>query len=132
MSARRLTPQQKGRDYEAELVERYGGRTQPASGATPLYKLDCKIGELLVSAKRTKHESYRLTAAEMRETLAGSEGPGGRGEKGIMAIDMAGYPDDLFVVPGQVMRAILQGDVEVGVITQTKREAKLAAAANRT
>ena len=122
------TPQQLGRDYDAELAQRYGGRAQPGSGAGDRYKLDCKAGELLIEGKRTQHESYRLTAAELRKVLAGSTGPGGRGEQGVMAIDMAGFPDDIFVVPGAVMRALLAGEVETPPAAPSKRQLKLAAA----
>jgi hypothetical protein len=124
---RRRTPQQEGRDYDSELAARYGGRAQPGSGSGPLFKLDCRIGVLLVEGKRTRHESYRLTAAELRKALAGAQGPGSRGEHGVMAIDMAGFPDDVFVVPGQTMRAILSGEVSVE-FAPTRRAARLAAA----
>lgn len=126
----RRTPQQLGRDYDSELAARYGGRAQPGSGAGPRFKLDCKIGALLIEGKRTQHESYRLTAEELRKVLAGAAGPGGRGEHGIMAIDMAGFPDDVFVVPGSVMRALLAGEVDAQV-APTKRAARLAAARGR-
>ena len=121
------TPQQEGRDYEEELAARYGGRAQPGSGAGHRFKLDCKLGPLLISAKKTIHASYRLTAEELRETFAGSQGPGGRGEQGIMVVGMADYPDDVFIVPGQVMRSLLEGEVELEPTT-TRRSAKLAAA----
>lgn len=124
------TPQQAGRDYDAELAARYGGRAQPQSGAGPLYKLDCKIGDLLIEGKRTPYESYRLTAAELRKVFAGTQGPGGRGEHGVMAIDMVGFPDDVFVVPGAVMRALLEGKVQAEV-APGKRSSKLAAARRR-
>jgi hypothetical protein len=124
---RQCTPQQAGRDYDSELAARYGGRAQPGSGAGDRFKLDCKLGELLIEGKRTSHESYRLAAAELRKVLAGTTGPGGRGEYGVMAIDMAGFPDDVFVVPGAVMRALLAGEVQAE-IAPGKRAAKLAAA----
>jgi hypothetical protein len=127
VSAPRRTPQEQGRDYDAELAARYGGTAQPGSGAGPRYKLDCKLGELLIEGKRTQHESYRLTAAELRKVLAGTTGPGGRGEHGVMAIDMAGFADDVFVVPGAVMRALLAGEVQAQV-APSRREAQLAAA----
>jgi hypothetical protein len=63
----------------------------------------------------------------LRKVLAGTQGPGGRGEHGVMAIDMAGFPDDVFVVSGDVMRALLAGEVEAQV-APGKRAAKLAAA----
>jgi len=128
VSLRSTTPQQDGRDYEHELAARYGGKAQPGSGAGDRYKLDCKIGSLLFSAKHTRAESYRLTAAELREALAGSQGPGGRGEIPAMAIRMTGFPDDVFVMRGSDLRAILEGDVEVS-IESSKKSAKLAAAA---
>jgi hypothetical protein len=121
------TPQQAGRDYDSELAARYGGRAQPQSGAGVRYKLDCKLGELLIEGKRTQHESYRLTAAELRKVLAGTAGPGGRGEHGVMAINMAGFADDVFVVSGSVMRALLAGEVQAQV-APSRREAQLAAA----
>jgi hypothetical protein len=121
------TPQQAGRDYDSELAVRYGGRAQPGSGAGDRFKLECKLGDLLIEGKRTQHESYRLTATELRKVLAGTQGPGGRGEHGVMAIDMAGFPDDVFVVSGDVMRALLAGEVEAQV-APGKRAAKLAAA----
>jgi hypothetical protein len=129
VSVRRIgrTPQQAGRDYEAELVARYGGKTQPGSGAGPRFKLDYKLGRLLVSAKRTGNESYRLTAVDLRETLAGAQGPGGRGEVPAMAIRMEGFPDDVFVLRGSDLHALLEKEVEVG-FEPTKRAAKLAAA----
>jgi hypothetical protein len=127
MSARARTPQEAGRDYDSEIAARYGGRAQPGSGAGVRYKLDCKLGELLIEGKRTQHESYRLTALELRKVLAGAQGPGGRGEHGVMAIDMAGFPDDVFVVPGAVMRALLAGEVEA-TVAPSKRAARVAAA----
>jgi hypothetical protein len=126
-SAQHATPQQAGRDYDSELAARYGGRAQPGSGAGSRFKLDCRIGDLLIEGKRTQHESYRLTAEELRKVLAGTIGPGGRGEHGVMAIDMAGFPDDVFVVPGAVMRALLAGEVQAA-IAPGRRAAKLAAA----
>lgn len=123
----RSTPQQDGRDYEAELAARYGGKAQPGSGATPRFKLDLKLGSLLFSAKHTRHESYRLTAAELQEALAGASGPGGRGEIMAMAIKMEGFPDDVFVLRGSDLRAILEREVEA-MIAPSKRTAKLAAA----
>lgn len=128
---RRITPQQEGRDYETELAERYGGRAQPNSGATPRYKLDLKLGVLLFSAKHTQHESYRLTAADLQEALAGAAGPGGRGEIMAMAIHMAGFPDDVFVLRGSDLRAILEGEVEVTITPGGRRAEKLAAARQR-
>jgi hypothetical protein len=121
------TPQQAGRDYDSELAQRYGGVPQPGSGAGVHFKLDCKIGQLLVEGKRTTHESYRLTAAELRKALAGAQGPGGRGEIMAMAIDMAGFPDDVFVIRGSDLMSILQGEVEVS-FAPGKRASKLAAA----
>lgn len=122
------TPQEQGRDYEAELADRYGGSAQPGSGAGHRFKLDWRLGSLLFSAKHTRHESYRLTAAELREALAGAQGPGGRGEVPAMAIRMAGFPDDVFVLRGSDLRALLEGDVEV-TLSPSKRASKLAAAA---
>jgi hypothetical protein len=127
---RQITPQERGRDYERELAARYGGRPQPASGATPLFKLDWKLGNLLVSAKRTMARSYRLTADELQEALAGAQGPGGRGEIPAMAIRMEGFPDDVFVVRGSDLRAMLEREVEVS-FEPGKRAAKLAAASRR-
>lgn len=127
---RRRTPQEQGRDYEAELAARCGGVPQPNSGAGPRYKLDLKLGALLFSAKHTTNESYRLTAEDLREALVGAQGPGGHGEVPAMAIRMAGFPDDIFVVRGSDLRALLQGEVEV-VFTPSKRAAKLAAADGR-
>ena len=124
---RAVTPQQEGRDYEAELAARYGGTPQPGSGAGHRYKLDWKLASVLFSVKHTIHESFTLKASDLRETLAGSQGPGGRGEVPMMAIKMAGFPDDVFLVRGSDMRAIFQGDVEISV-APSKREAKLAAA----
>lgn len=121
------TPQQLGRDYEASFAKTYGGKAQPASGATPRYKLDWKSGGLLASLKRTIHRSYRLTAEELQETLAGAQGPGGRGEIGIMAIKMQGFPDDVFVIRGSDLRSMLEGEVEV-TFAPSKRALRLAAA----
>jgi hypothetical protein len=123
----RPTPQQAGRDYERELAERYGGTPQPGSGATPRFKLDWKVGQLLVSAKRTKHRSYRLTAEELQEALAGAQGPGGRGETPAMAIRMEGFPDDVFVLRGSDLQQIMTGEVQV-TMDPSKRLRKLAAA----
>lgn len=122
-----ITPQQKGRNHEVELASRYGGKLQPGSGSGVRYKLDWKLGELLVEVKTTIHESYRLTATEMRKALAGAQGPGGRGEHMVMAIRMEGFPDDVFIVPGQTMRALLAGEVDAQ-IAPSKRASKLAAA----
>lgn len=123
-----VTPQQAGRDYELELAERLGGRPQPNSGAGPRWKLDLKLGSLLFSAKHTTHASYRLTAGELGEMVAGAQGPGGRGELPAMAIRMDGFPDDVVVMRGSDLRALLEGDVEAPAIAPTKRAAKLAAA----
>lgn len=122
------TPQQAGRDYEAELAERLGGHLQPNSGAGPRWKLDLKLGSLLFSAKHTTHESYSLKASDLREAMAGAQGPGGRGETPAMVIRMAGFPDDVVVMRASDLFALLQGDVEPPVVTPGRREAKLAAA----
>lgn len=121
---RPVTPQQAGRDYDEELAKRYGGKAQPNSGATPRFKLDCKLGELLVEGKRTTHESYRLTAAELHKALAGAQGPGGAGEIPAMCISMAGFPDDVFVIRGRDLQAMLEGETEVS-LAPSKRSAKL-------
>lgn len=126
MSVRRITPQQQGRDYETELAARFDGVAQPASGATPRWKLDLKLGSLLFSVKHTEHESYRLTAKDLNEALAGAQGPGGRGEIPAMAIRMQGFPDDVFVLRGSDLRAILENETEVS-FTPSKRSQKLAA-----
>jgi hypothetical protein len=123
------TPQQQGRDYEAELAARYGGKAQPASGATPRWRLDLKLGSLLFSVKHTTHESYRLTAAELREALEGAQGPAGRGEVPAMMIKMEGFSDDVWILRGSDMHALFEGDVEFS-IAPTKRSAKLAAASH--
>lgn len=130
MSVRRLTPQQQGRDYEAELAARLGGKAQPASGATPRFKLDLKVASLLFSAKHTEHESYRLTAKDLNEMVAGAQGPGGRGEIPAMAIRMQGFSDDVFVLRGSDLRAILESETDVA-FTPSKRASKLAAAKKR-
>lgn len=121
------SPQQLGRDYEASFSKTYGGKAQPASGATPRYKLDWRGCGLLASLKHTLHKSYRLTADELQETLAGAQGPGGRGEIGVMAIRMNGFPDDVFVIRGQDLRSMLEGEVEV-TFAPSKRALRLAAA----
>src|SRR4051794_24350323 len=123
----KATPQQLGRDYEHDLAKRYGGKAQPASGATPRFKLDWKLGSLLASLKHTLSRSYRLTAEELQEALAGAQGSGGRGEIPVMVIRMQGFADDVFVIRGQDMRSIFEGEVEVE-FTPTKRAARLAAA----
>lgn len=123
----RPTPQQAGRDYDTETARRYGGKPQPGSGATDRYKLDWKVGSLLVENKTTTHESYRLTAAGLRKALAGAQGPGGRGEQMAMCIRMRGFDDDVFVIPGQTMRALLAGEVDVQA-APSKRAQRLAAA----
>jgi hypothetical protein len=126
---RRRTPQEEGRAYEAELATRYGGKPQPASGATPRFKLDWKLAKLLVSAKCTRHSSYRLTAEDLREAFAGAQGPGSRGDEVLaMAIRMEGFPDDVFVLRGSDLRDMLEGDVEVVRFAPRKMSAKLAAA----
>ena len=121
------TPQQLGRDYEKDFPRRYGGRPQPASGATPRFKLDWRGGGLLASLKHTIHRSYRLTADELQEALAGAQGAGGRGEVGVMVIKMDGFPDDVFVIRGSDLRSMLEGDVDVS-FTPSKRAERLAAA----
>lgn len=128
----RRTPQELGRDYEQDFARRYGGTAQPQSGAGPKFKLDWKLGGLLASLKHTKHRSYRLTAEELQEMLAGAQGPGGRGEIPAMAIKMDGFPDDVFVLRGSDLRAMFEGEAETAVVfTPTKRSARLAAAAPR-
>lgn len=129
---REVTPQQQGRDYEAELATRYGGKPQPASGAGPRFKLDWKLGGLLASVKKTTHRSYRLTADELAEMRAGAQGPGGRGEVPCMVIGMEGVGDDVFVLLGSDLRALLEGEAEAVVAFDPgRRAAKLAAAARR-
>ena len=124
------TPQQLGRDYEEDFARRVGGKPQPNSGAGPRYKLDWKMGSLLASLKHTVHRSYRLTADELQEALAGAQGPGGRGEIPAMVIKMDGFPDDVLVMRVSDLQAIFQGEVEVSFET-SKRAARLAAHAPR-
>ena len=121
------TPQQQGRDYESELAARYGGKVQPASGATPRWKLDWKLGNLLASVKKTTHRSYRLTADDLLEMHAGAQGPAGRGEIPCMVIKMEGVPDDVFVFFGSDLRALGEREVDLGSTT-SRQSAKLAAA----
>jgi hypothetical protein len=124
------TPQQLGRDYEADFARRYGGNAQPASGAGPRHKLDWRMGTLLASLKHTIHRSYRLTAEELQEALAGAQGPGGRGEIPAMVIKMDGFPDDVIVMRAADLRSMFEGEVEVS-FAPTKRSARLAAARQR-
>jgi hypothetical protein len=124
------TPQELGREYEQDFARRYGGAAQPASGATPRFKLDWKMGTLLASLKHTIHRSYRLTADELQEALAGAQGPGGRGEIPAMVIKMDGFPDDVIVMRVTDLQSALEGEVEVS-FTPGKRAQKLAAAARR-
>jgi hypothetical protein len=121
------TPQQQGRDYELELAARLGGTPQPNSGAGPRYKLDLKLASLLFSVKHTTHASYSLKATDLQEMVAGAQGPGGRGEIPAMAIKMDGFADDIFVLRGSDLRAILQGDEQVEM-APSKRSSKLSAA----
>lgn len=125
------TPQQAGRDYEHDLAQRLGGRPQPNSGAGVRYKLDLKLSSILFSVKHTEHESYRLTAANLREALSGAQGPGGRGEIPAMAIRMQGFPEDVFVLRASDLVEILQGDVELEPTVPSRRQARLAAARAR-
>jgi hypothetical protein len=124
------SPQQLGRDYEAELAARVGGKAQPASGAGPKWKLDWRLGSILFSVKHTLAKSYRLSAKELQEALAGAQGPGGRGEIPAMCIRMDGFPDDVVVMRLSDLQSFFEGEVAVDVVP-SKRQAKLAAANGR-
>ena len=51
----------KARKLEKKLAKRLGGRTQPASGATPFAKGDIKLKNLLVEVKQTGKSRFTLT-----------------------------------------------------------------------
>lgn len=50
---------------EAKTAREIGGRTQPASGATPWAKGDAKSAELLIERKDTFSSRYPLKASEL-------------------------------------------------------------------
>lgn len=62
------SPQTKGRDYEKRLAKKVGGRVQPASGATPLYKEDISTDIFLIQVKTTEKNSYTIKVKDL-ETL---------------------------------------------------------------
>lgn len=122
-----IRPQQAGVDYEHGFAERNGLDRVPGSGNGDRYKLDVGNVEVLISLKWTGAESFRITAEDMRETLAGAGGPGGRGQLGILVARMEGIGEEVATMRWSDLLAVLSGEVELG-LRPNGRAAKLAAA----
>lgn len=80
------TPQDKGRSFEKEFAKAHSMREQPASGATPYYKLDVKNNKFLLSLKHTDKQSYILKKSDIQETINAVYGLGGIGGSHIPAM----------------------------------------------
>lgn len=62
----KITPQKRGRFYEAEIAKRTGGKTTPFSGAGAV-KEDVIDGDWLVQAKLTDKNSFSLKLSVLEE-----------------------------------------------------------------
>jgi hypothetical protein len=122
-----VRPQQKGRAFEKEFAARHGLSTVPGSGATPRFKLDVGSVDLLLSLKWTSAESFRITAADVRETLAGAGGPGGRGQVGLLVARISGLGEEIVIGRESDVFSLLRGDTAV-TLRPGARATKLAAA----
>lgn len=107
------SPQQAGRGYEERFAERYGFRLMPASGATPRYKLDVGQVEVVASLKHTTKESFRITAADLRELAAGAGGPGGRGQLGVLVAEIEGIEEEVATMRLSDLFALLRGEIRI-------------------
>lgn len=122
-----LSPQEMGRLFEREFVAEIGGRLVPGSGSTPRAKLDVDQATLLWSLKWTAAESYRLTAADVREAVAGARGPGSRMVLPLLGVRIAGVGESISVARTSDLLAMLRGEVETS-FTHARRSERLAAA----
>lgn len=61
------SPQDKGRKAEKKMAKKVGGRAQPASGATPLYKEDITTATHLIQVKTTTKKSYTIKLKDLED-----------------------------------------------------------------
>lgn len=85
---------------EAQLATQYGGKVQPCSGARPHSKGDVKTENLLIEAKTSNHEGYRLTVATWQKI---QDEAALEGKVGVMIIELNGHR--MCVVPENVLQA---------------------------
>lgn len=104
-----------GRSFEDDFAQATGAKLVPASGATPFAKLDVDALAILFSLKSAPTaESYRLTAADIREVLRAVDGPNGKNVLGAMAIRFNGIPEDVAVIPRMSdFFRLLRGEIEL-------------------
>lgn len=76
------TPQQRGREFEAEWAEVFGVKPQRGSGNLYYAQLDVDDrGSILWSVKHTDDKSFRLTETMIRESREATMGPGSSGDR---------------------------------------------------
>lgn len=117
------SPQQKGRDYEAEIADRFGGEVVEGSGNQPFAKLDVSGQKILLSCKHTVHESYRLTAEVVDEAIRAIDAPGGLGGDTIpgVAVGIEGEQDLIVLRLSDFLRIVMD---DVKLATPSKGEAR--------
>jgi hypothetical protein len=72
-----LTTHQLAAQWESEIARDLGGRRQPGSGNKIQAKLDVRAGLLIVEAKDTSSESFRVTSTLLDDILSAAQGPSG-------------------------------------------------------
>lgn len=92
MSQNKKSPQNEGLEFEKRLAKKYNLDEQPGSGSGPVFKLDVRGNDLLISAKWTANKSYSVTEKDLNELSEYISGPGGLGGEAtaILAIEIQG------------------------------------------
>lgn len=93
------TPQEKGAEWEIELARLVGGRRTTGSGNRSWAVCDINSGLLVIEAKHTDAESFRVTPAILDDIARQALGPSaGSAASGILAIRVGAQKRRLAVV----------------------------------
>jgi Holliday junction resolvase len=102
------------RKQEKKLAKDFGGKRQPASGATPLpfLKGDISTPELLIEAKSTDKKSYTLHQADLNKLVHQAAE---NGKNPVLCLSFHGVTLDFFIVtdwaiiPKAMLLELLEG-----------------------
>lgn len=97
----------RSQQQEKLAAQTYGGKVQPCSGARAHSKGDVTTPVLLIEAKTTNTEGYRVTVGNwlkiQREAAL-------EGKTGVMLLELSGHR--MFVVPECVVESYTQKEVQ--------------------
>jgi hypothetical protein len=121
------TPQEQGRQFEAEFAKRLGATVVPGSGSQWFAKLDVGGKGFLWSLKLTTKKSFRLTTDMLRELTHAVHGPGGKGGRTVPGMAIRIDNEDWVLLKADDFIGLMREEVKM--VPPTKREEKLERAA---